>query len=132
MEFWKSLPNYKQPTCKSYSKISDAIIDLFTEAKITFFSFICSIVEPYLKKYQREKPMVPFMYGDLKSIAKQLAEINLDEKGNLLPINKVELGFGAHYSLSRLNEGDIITIDKTKKIQEGGTVFCRKHIEENL
>ena len=132
MEFWKSLPNYKQPTCKSYSKISDAIIDLFTEAKITFFSFICSIVEPYLKKYQREKPMVPFMYVDLKSIAKQLAEINLDEKGNLLPINKVELGFGAHYSLSRLNEGDIITIDKTKKIQEGGTVFCRKHIEENL
>ena len=132
MEFWKSLPNYKQPTCKSYSKISDAIIDLFTEAKITFFSFICSIVEPYLKKYQREKPMVPFMYVDLKSIAKQLAEINLDEKGNLLPINKVELGFGAHYSLSRLNEGDIITIDKTKKIQEGGTVFCRKHIEENF
>ena len=151
MEFWKSLPNYKQPTCKSYSKISDAIIDLFTEAKITFFSFICSIVEPYLKKYQREKPMVPFMYVDLKSIAKnllqlivkpevlekcktakQLAEINLDEKGNLLPINKVELGFGAHYSLSRLNVGDIITIDKTKKIQEGGTVFCRKHIEENF
>ena len=104
MEFWKSLPKYKQPTCKSYSKISDAIIDLFTEAKITFFSFICSIVEPYLKKYQCEKPMVPFMYVDLKSIAKnllqlivkpevlekcktvkQLAEINLDEKGNLLP-----------------------------------------------
>ena len=56
--------------------------------------------------------MVLFMYVDLKSIAsnllqlivkpevvekcktaKHLAEINLDEKGNLLPINKVELGF---------------------------------------
>ena len=55
------------------------------------------------------------MYVDLKSIAtnllqlivkpevlekcktvKQLAEINLDKKGNLLPINKVELSFGVH------------------------------------
>ena len=101
MEFWKSLPKYKQPTCKSYSKISDAVIDLFTEAEITF-SFICFIVEPYLKKYQCEKPIVPFMYVDLKSIATNLqliikpenrfhlAEISLDGKGNLLPINKVE------------------------------------------
>ena len=53
-------------------------------------------------------------------------------KRKSVAINKVELGFGAHYSLSRLNEGGIITIDKTKKIQEGGTVFCRKHIEENF
>ena len=106
MEFWKSLQKCKQPTGKSYSKISDPVIDLFTEAKITFFSFICSIVEPYLKKYQCEK--VPFIYVDLKSMAsnllqlivkpevlgncktaKQPAEINLDEKGNLLPINWV-------------------------------------------
>ena len=30
-ECWKSLPKYKQPTCKSCSKISDALIDLFTK-----------------------------------------------------------------------------------------------------
>ena len=69
MEFWKSFPKYKQPTCKSYSKINDAVIDLFTEAKITFFSCLCPIIEPYLKKYQSENLMVPFMYVDLESIA---------------------------------------------------------------
>ena len=63
--------------------------------------------------------------------AKQLAEINLDENGNLLPINKVELGFGVHGSL-KVNKWDIITIDETKKNQEGGTVFCCKHIEEDF
>ena len=129
----------QKPTCKSYSKISDAVIDLFTEAKITFFSFMCFIVEPYLKKYQCEKPMVPFMYVDLKSIAtnllqlivkaevlekcktaKQLAKINLDENRNLLPINKVELGFGVHGLLPLM------------KIQEGGVMFCCKDIEENF
>ena len=131
MEFWKSLPKYKQPTFKSYSKISDAVIDLFTEAKITFFSFIC------LKKYQCEKPMVPFLYANLKSIAtnllqlivkakvlekcktaKQLAEMNLDEKRNLLPVIKVELGFGVHGLLSKLNKQDIITIDETKEFKK--------------
>ena len=75
MEFCKSLPKYKKPTRKSYSKISDAVIDLFTEAKIIFFSFICSIVEPYLKKYQCEKPMVPFTYVNLKSIATNLLQL---------------------------------------------------------
>ena len=74
MEFWKSLPKYKQPTCKSYSKISDAVIDLFTKAKITF-SFVYSIVEPYLKNYQCEKPLVPFMYVDQKSIATNLLQL---------------------------------------------------------
>ena len=141
MKFWKSLPKYKQPTCKSYSKNSDAVIDLFTEAKIIFFSFICSIVEPYLKKYQCEKPIVPFMYVDLRSIATNLlqliakpevlekcktvghlAEINLDGKGNLLPINKAEQGFGVHGLLNNLSKQDIITIDETKKL--GKEVQC--------
>lgn len=60
--------------------------------------------------------------------AKQLAEINLDEKWNLLPINKVKLGFGVHGLLSKLNKGDIITIEETKKIQEEELEFCCKHI----
>ena len=55
--------------------------------------------------------------------AKQLAKINLDEKGNLLPINKVELGFGVHFLLSKLNKWDIITIDETKKFKKEAQCF---------
>ena len=47
--------------------------------------------------------------------AKELAEIYLGEKGNLLPRNKVELGFGIHYLLSKLNKQDI-TINETKNM----------------
>ena len=68
MGFWKRLPKYKQLTCKSCSKISDAVIDLFTETKITFFSFVCFIVEPYLKKYHCKKPMVALMYVDMNQL----------------------------------------------------------------
>ena len=81
--------------------------------------------------------MVPLMYVDLIQIAKnllhlivkpellqkckiskQLAETNLDKKGNMLPINKAELGFGIHSLLSKMNKQDIITIDETKKIKK--------------
>ena len=101
-------PPKVQTTCKSYSKISDVVIDLFTEAKTIFFSFICSIVKQYLKKYQCEKPM----YVDLKSIAtnllqlivkpevlekcktaKQLAEINLDIKKKSVTHKQSRNGF---------------------------------------
>ena len=42
----------------------------------------------------------------------------MDEKGNLLLINKVEQGFGVHGLLSKLNKQDIITIDVTKKFKK--------------
>ena len=54
---------------------------------------------------------------------KQLTEINLDEKGNLLPINKVDLGFGVHGLLSKLNKWDNITIDETKKFKKETQCF---------
>ena len=86
--------------------------------------------------------MVPFMYVEWKSIvtnllklivkpevlekcktAKQLAKIYLDEKRNLLLINKAELAFAAHGLLSKLNKRDIITIDEIKKIKKGTQCF---------
>ena len=86
--------------------------------------------------------MVPFMYVERKSIvtnllklivkpqvlekcktAKQLAKIYLDEKRNLLLINKAELAFAAHGLLSKLNKRDIITIDEIKKIKKGTQCF---------
>ena len=52
-----------------------AVEDPLIIAKVTFFSYICSLVEPYLKKYQTQKPMVPFMFHDLKGIIKSLLEL---------------------------------------------------------
>ena len=38
----------------------------------TFFSYVEGILQPYLKKYQSDKPMVPYMYADLKALMKDL------------------------------------------------------------
>ena len=37
-------------------------------SKVSFFEHRASIIEPYLKRYQTDKPMVPFIYYDVKDI----------------------------------------------------------------
>ena len=113
IQFWAKLPKSKQPTCKSYKNVKDAVEDPFVITKLTFFSFISRIVEPYLKMFQSDKPMVPFLYFELKSVIKSLMELivksevleecktssslkslDLSKGDNLLHPKNVELGFG--------------------------------------
>ena len=75
------------------------------------FSFIYALVEPYVKKVQVDKRVVPFIYTELKSLRDllqlvvnsdvldrcktglQMALGDQDLEGNLLPLSDAELGF---------------------------------------
>ena len=79
-----------------------------------FFSFVCGLVEPYLKVFQSDRPVVPFIYSEVKSVIKSLLSlivkpsiiekfntatglenINLSSEENLLQLKKdVQMGFG--------------------------------------
>jgi len=52
----------KTVTCKNIKK---ACSDLLLRSKTQFFISVASMVEPFLRKYQTDKPMVPFLYNDL-------------------------------------------------------------------
>ena len=60
---------------KSYSNLKSVVFDDFTVAKLQCFSCIASKVESYLKMYQTDNPMIPYMYFDLKTMLKDLLEI---------------------------------------------------------
>ena len=72
INFLTSPRKSKQPTCKSYKNVCDAMQGPFMISKLTFFSFICGLVEPYLKVFQSDRPMVPFIYSKVKSVIKSL------------------------------------------------------------
>ena len=57
MKFWSHLPKSKQPKCKRYNFVQDAVDDQFLVAELSFFSFISGTVVG-----QSDKPMVQFMY----------------------------------------------------------------------
>ena len=75
VNYWEKLPKSKRPKSKSYSNLKSAVLDDFTVAKLQCFSYIASKVEPYLKMYQTDNPMIPYMYFDLKTMLKDLLEI---------------------------------------------------------
>ena len=72
--FWNTQkgPQPLQKTTKSIINVKAALEDPFTEVKIRVFSFIASKMEPFLKKYQTDSPMIVYMYSDLKDLIKSL------------------------------------------------------------
>ena len=52
------LPKYKQPKCKSLTVLTDPVFYLFMAAKLQFLSYVAGLLEPYLKRYQSDAPLV--------------------------------------------------------------------------
>ena len=46
--------------------------------KTAFFCYVAGIVEPFLKEYQTDIPMIPFLYFDLKAVIRNLLDIAMD------------------------------------------------------
>ena len=69
--------NYWQKLTKSktYSNLKSYVFDNFTVAKLQYFSYIASKVEPYLEMYQTDNLVIPYMYFNLKTMLKDLLEI---------------------------------------------------------
>ena len=126
IKYWNSLPKSKQPKCKSFETLQKSITDDLIPAKLSFFSYIASLLQPFLKKYQSIKPLIPFMYDDLskivkklltiilkgeklKSSVKELKRINLNNKKNLLSYKNFHLGLATESKLRELRNKDIIS-----------------------
>ena len=45
--FWLKLPKSKQPKCKSFESVKEAVEDELTTAKLSFFSYLASIFQPF-------------------------------------------------------------------------------------
>ena len=106
--------------------------DLFLPAKLYFFCY----VEPFLKEYQTDILMIPFLYFDLKTVirnllyiviepvvieaccsGKQFKEIDLSKKENLLPLSKTNLGFAVEKKIKTLKNCNIVTIQQINKFR---------------
>ena len=127
---WLGLKKSDRPSSKSFFTVSSAVDDILLPAKLSFFSFIAGILEPYLKAYQTEKPMLPFLYTDLKQLCKKLLElivkpdilakcksgldfknIDLKKSGNTKG-NKVFIGYAATTLIVDLKKKDEVSHTK--------------------
>ena len=75
IKYWTLLPKSKQPKCKSFYIVSEAVNDVLTLLKLSFFSYMTFWIHPFLKKYQKELPLIPFLYEDLTKLLKKVFQI---------------------------------------------------------
>ena len=139
--FWEKKPS-KRPKSKSYANVKNAVNDPLTEVKLEFFAYIAGILEPFLKMYQTDKPMIPFLYFDLKSIvlslmklfikssvlseAKtgiQLCDIDLESESNQINLKNIGLGFAAESELKKLKTADLVTASEESSFLEQAKTF---------
>lgn len=111
------------PTNQSFTVIQKAIQDPLITAQLQFFLMIAREVEPFLRRYQTDKPMLPFIGKDLGLLVKVLMEkivkpevlaekatslssmvkIDITDKTNWLELNNIEVGFVAERLLRSNN-----------------------------
>ena len=61
-----------QTQCKIYETLKIAVIDQFIFIKFEFFNFKTEMLEPFLRMYQMDSPMISFMYLQLKDLIRNL------------------------------------------------------------
>lgn len=101
-----SLPKYA-----SFENVYSFCRDSLTLAKLNFALNVASILQPFLKDYQSDKPMIFFLARDLESVVRKLLvkfmkasvlsslagiggllRVDVDNPDNHTPLEKVDIG----------------------------------------
>ena len=105
---------------KSYYGVSSKVKNIkLLKAKLELFMLLASELEPFLKKFQSNKPMVPYLYPRLHSLMmmllnrfvkpsvlegvntpNQLIKLELRKQTNLMMVKEIDIGFGARRALT--------------------------------
>lgn len=107
-----------QPISKSYETMKKMLSDPLLKAKLSFFISIVEELEPFLKEFQTDAPMLPFLYEELETLLARLmkrvvkpsvlekhvsgsqkAKLNLDND-NILDAEKIAIGYGAKTAIN--------------------------------
>jgi hypothetical protein len=120
---------------KSKNNVKRGLEDPTLKLKLSFFSYISGLVEPFLRKYQTSKPMIPFLYEDLDKLLRNLLskfvkkeftdvrtsillKLNFSDDKILCSLNKIDVGFGV---VKFLKSDKVTEKDKLLFLQD-----CRK------
>lgn len=64
----------KIPKCASYNVVKKAVSDPTTKSKLHVFIYVAKIMTPFLKQFQSDSPLAPFIDEELGIILKSLME----------------------------------------------------------
>lgn len=124
MHAWQTRKITPEPKSKSYADLKAAIQDPLVVVKLYFFCYIAEILQPFLRLYQRDDPLIPYMEADLLRTTKRLLEVFV--KPQLL----------SEFSLKQLRTMDYKNVEHHLRSVElgcaGSNLFLKLQREDNL
>ncbi|XP_051165127.1 uncharacterized protein LOC127283960 [Leptopilina boulardi] len=103
--FIKTAENEKtQPSSASYKKVTECMQDPMIGPKLAFFKTIATDVEPFLREFQSDWPLAPFLYSALHALLEKIMDrfvkpscirpdVDVYKQENLIHSQKIEIGF---------------------------------------
>ena len=99
----------KLPNTFTVKTAKKACADPLTEAKISFFCSVASALEPFLRRFQTDAPMVPFLHAELFNVLlvlmKRFIKRTLMDKATT-PQQPSKLDVSSKESLKEPKDGD--------------------------
>ena len=149
VKHWKKLVPSKRPQGNNFKVIESAIEDplVTVKLKLKFFSYIASLLKPYLSKYQSNDPLVPIMADHALDVIKTLMSIvykagHVTDVFNLKHLKKfnfnetnskkrtIFFGCAGQYELDQLKKTDQIDENAYIEINESAKKFVVGIIEK--
>lgn len=142
---WEKLSKYDKPSGERYNTIKRAVSDVLVVAKLSFFCYICKIIEPFLTRFQQDNPIIPFMYEDIQNLFKKLLNIflkdcdvdtafknitNVDLKDKKYHSKHVEVGCAAAQIISKLKTEDVVKHTEVMNFEAECRLFAIGVIEK--
>lgn len=123
LDIFHHIKKYKDPTVKlpqttSVKNVLYGVKDSLMPAKIAFFAMVASVLEPFLRKFQADLPLAPYLYteqlllvnnllkkfvneNDIPENPKRIEKINFKNASILKPLHKIDVGFAAKKYVSQ-------------------------------
>ncbi|XP_063741959.1 uncharacterized protein LOC134866006 [Eleginops maclovinus] len=142
----KELPN---PGTGSFAVIEEAQKDPLTLPKLQFFRSIAQLFDPFLRKYQTEEPVMPYLGKDLAELIKslmrrfvkrevlqdittaQLTKLDIGDKNILMPVHCVDIGLGAEEALKNSKSSDLRILEFKRDCMQGLSSMVKKIQEKS-
>jgi hypothetical protein len=138
VEIWKDVctyiesvekkPKYKRPNSTSYIAVLRATNDPLTLSKLLLFIDVAKLFTPFLRDFQTDKPMCPFLGTELSKLTKEIfekfvkssvmgsvtmsniTEVELKDE-NLKAVKDVQINFAAKEALKAIGASDAKTAE---------------------
>ena len=139
-----------KPSCKSFQNLKDLLGDLLMETKLKAVLSIARTMSPFLKKFQGDAPLLPFLAEEILAMVKRLLsnvlntsaldkikqprdclKIDLKKEDNFKTVRKIDIGTSATSAMRETNTSELERYSIRKAVKTMIVAIVDKMLERS-